>query len=66
MDDIIKPNKYMIEGRDVTELVKFKSLSWPTNAIFCLGNVLKYIIRYNGNTTDLLKAREYLNRMIDQ
>jgi hypothetical protein len=42
-------------------------LTVEANQGFYVGNVIKYVVRFKGKNgkEDLLKAREYLNKLID-
>lgn len=58
--DAVKPEHYRANGSDVIKFCQDNNLD------FLQGNVVKYITRYkkkNGKE-DLLKAKEYINRMI--
>lgn len=60
MEEKIKPKHYSSKGADVITFCQDNNLD------FMQGNVIKYIVRYkdkNGKE-DLLKAKEYINRMI--
>lgn len=57
----IKPTYYGNEI-DVIDFVMINNLD------FIQGNIIKYIVRYKNKNglEDLLKAREYLNRLIEE
>lgn len=61
MPDQIRPSYYKAGGIEVTDIIEAFNLG------FCLGNVVKYILRSpNKGATllDLQKARWYLDRQI--
>jgi len=60
MEEKIKPKHYCSKGSDVITFCQDNDLD------FLQGNVVKYVTRYkkkNGKE-DLLKAKEYIDRMI--
>jgi hypothetical protein len=61
-DNIKHPAHYTQGGIQPLDFILANSLG------FCAGNVVKYVTRYKhkGGKQDLLKAREYLNRLIEQ
>ncbi|QFR56280.1 nucleotide kinase [Bacillus phage 000TH010] len=66
-EDIInKPNHYHKGGIDIYEIMQAK-LSKEVYEGFCIGNVLKYVLRHDmkGGVQDLKKARFNLDRLIE-
>lgn len=62
-DDIVERPKHYTHGKiEVIEVIEAFSLG------FHEGNVVKYLLRHQhkGGVQDLLKARWYLNRLIDR
>lgn len=61
MDNKIKPTYY---GNEI-DVIKFVM---SNNLDFMQGNIIKYIVRYKNKNglEDLLKAREYLDRLIEE
>ncbi len=63
----MKNNHYIVPGREKQpiELMRL-GLNDSEFEGYCIGNVLKYILRYRykGGETDLLKAREYIDFLI--
>lgn len=61
----IRPNYYLMkDGKDLNDLFEMGLLSDP--APWYVGNVIKYVTRYNGKNgkQDLIKANTYLDRLI--
>jgi len=61
----IKPNYYHKNGTDVIKMIE-ELRSKEASKEFCIGNVLKYVIRYDNKNgiEDLEKAKTYINRLI--
>ena len=61
----IKPNYYHKNGTDVIKMIE-ELRSKEASKEFCIGNVLKYVIRYDekNGIEDLNKAKTYINRLI--
>ena len=61
----IKPNYYHKNGTDVIKMIE-ELRSKEASKEFCIGNVLKYVIRYDekNGVEDLNKAKTYINRLI--
>ena len=61
----IKPNYYHKNGTDVIKMIE-ELRSKEASKEFCIGNVLKYVIRYDkkNGIEDLEKAKTYINRLI--
>ena len=61
----IKPNYYHKNGTDVIKMIE-ELRSKEASKEFCVGNVLKYVIRYDkkNGVEDLEKAKTYINRLI--
>ena len=61
----IKPNYYHKNGTDVIKMIE-ELRSKEASKEFCIGNVLKYVIRYDkkNGVEDLEKAKTYINRLI--
>ena len=61
----IKPNYYHKNGTDVIKMIE-ELRSKEASKEFCIGNVLKYVIRYDkkNGIEDLIKAKTYINRLI--
>lgn len=63
-EEVYKPNYYTNDTSDVIDFC------FNFNLDFCTGNVVKYIVRAgkkdnNSRKQDLLKARTYLDRLIN-
>ena len=66
-DMVNHPNHYTVGGVETLDVIEAK-LSQSEFQGYCLGNILKYLMRagYKGKQLeDLKKAQFYLNRMID-
>ncbi|KAA9238587.1 MULTISPECIES: DUF3310 domain-containing protein [Aerococcus] len=63
----IKPEYYRqdVDGPDVIDVIDMLGIE-DGYVGFMIGNVLKYLVRFpfKGGLEDLLKAREYLDRLI--
>lgn len=62
---MIKPNYYHKNGTDVIEMIE-KLRGEQAAKEFCIGNVLKYTIRYDekNGVEDLQKAQTYIARLM--
>ena len=65
-DMVNKPSHY--QGKDGLEVYEILENFLPDVESYFLGNVIKYILRYKNKNglEDLKKAREYLNKMIEE
>ena len=66
-DAVNHPQHYCKGGIECIDAIR-ASMTPEAFAGYCKGNVLKYIFRYEdkGGAEDLLKARVYLNWLIDE
>ena len=67
MEEMIKhPKHYITGGIEAIDVIEAWTADLNGIQAFCLGNVLKYISRWQkkGGVTDLQKAKEYLDRVI--
>ena len=66
MKDAIKPDHYQNGKIDVIESL-WQSMPQEWFRGFMTGNVIKYVMRYpqKGGIEDLEKAREYIDRLIE-
>ena len=62
---MIEPNYYHNKGTDVIKMIELLRGEQAAKD-FCVGNVLKYAIRYDkkNGVEDLKKAQTYINRLI--
>lgn len=62
----IKPEYYHQNGTDVIDMIS-RLRGEQAAKEFCIGNVLKYTIRYDrkNGVEDLRKAATYINRLIE-
>lgn len=69
IDNIKRPNHYILEGLEPYESIDvIKSVLGNEGfEYFCIGNILKYVIRYKkkNGLEDLKKARVYMNWAIE-
>lgn len=66
--DIVNHPSHYTQGRvEVIDIIEDATNGASGFEGYCLGNVVKYIMRYKGKNgvEDLCKARWYLNRLID-
>ena len=65
-DMVNKPSHY--QGKDGLEVYEILENFLPDVESYFLGNVIKYILRYKNKNglEDLKRAREYLNKMIEE
>ena len=65
-DMVRKPSHY--QGKHGLEVYEILENFLPDVESYYLGNVIKYILRYKNKNglEDLKKAREYLNKMIEE
>lgn len=70
MENYNNPSHYKINGRDTMETLTgiIENNADTVSEAWYLGNTLKYLIRYRhkNKLQDLEKAKDYLNRLIDQ
>ena len=66
MDNVNHPEHYMQGGIETIEIIK--CITGKGFNDYCTGNIIKYISRYKykNGVQDLLKARWYLNRLIEE
>lgn len=67
-EDIVNHPSHYTQGRvEVIDVIEDATKSAVGFEGYCLGNVVKYIMRYKGKNgvEDLLKARWYLDKLID-
>lgn len=66
-DAVNHPQHYCKGGIECIDAIR-ASMTPEAFAGYCKGNVLKYIFRYEdkGGAEDLMKARVYLNWLIDE
>ena len=68
-DNVKRPNHYILEGLAPYESIDVVKSVVGTEGFehFCIGNILKYVIRYKkkNGIEDLKKARVYLNWVIE-
>ena len=64
--DATTPSHYQGKTMQVFDVLN-EFLTVEANQGFYVGNVIKYVVRFKGKNgkEDLLKAREYLNKLID-
>ena len=65
--DQVNPPHYHISGREIQPIVLMRlGLTDEEFEGYCIGNVMKYILRYKhkGGDDDLLKARKYIDFLI--
>lgn len=64
--DATKPSHYQGKSMQVFDVLN-EFLTPEENHGFYVGNIIKYVVRFKGKNgkEDLLKAREYLNKLID-
>jgi predicted transcriptional regulator len=64
--DATTPSHYQGKTMQVFDVLN-EFLTVEANQGFYVGNVIKYVVRFRGKNgkEDLLKAREYLNKLID-
>ena len=62
---MIEPDYYHKSGTDVIKMIELLRGKQAAKE-FCVGNVLKYVIRYDkkNGVEDLKKAQTYINRLI--
>lgn len=61
------PKHYKLDGLNIESIDVIKSVLGDNFEAFCVGNVLKYVIRHKkkNGLEDLMKARVYLNWAIE-
>lgn len=66
-DELEHPTRYNFRGPSCTEIqrIMLRNISDPMIA-FWLGNVQKYLYRFQGNVGDLKKAKQYLEFVIKE
>lgn len=67
MSDLVNHPPHYTQGKfEVIDVIK-DSLTDEGNEGYCVGNILKYVMRYRhkNGIEDLKKARWYLNRLIE-
>ena len=66
-DELEQPTRYNFRGPSCTEIqrIMLMNISDPMIA-FWLGNVQKYLYRFQGNVGDLKKAKQYLEFVIKE